>query len=354
RLDSTPYIVLSEGKLYWMIDAYTTTDKYPYSNLSKGGFNYIRNSVKITVNAYNGDVNFYVIDNNDPLIRTYRKIFPDLFKDFSEMPKDLALHIRYPRDLFQTQAEIYSVYHMTDPVVFYNKEDKWAIPNEIYAQEPTVMNPYYAIINFADQNYLEEYVLMLPFTPSTKNNMISWVAAMCDPENYGKIIEYQFPKEKLIFGPMQIESRIDQNTEISQLFTLWGQKGSTVIRGNLLVYPVKDSLFYVEPIYLQSEQSELPELKRVIVAYQNKIGVGLDLKGALNQIFGGTIVQTPTSVPAESTGQLQDLNIQELINKAVDDFNAAQEKLRAGDFTGYGDYINRLQETLDSLQKEME
>ena len=354
RFDSTPYIVLSEGKLYWMLDAYTTTSKYPYSNLSKGGYNYIRNSVKITVDAYNGDVNFYVIDNNDPLIRTYRKIFPDLFKDFSEMPKDLALHVRYPRDLFQTQAEIYSVYHMTDPVVFYNKEDKWAIPNEIYAQEPTVMNPYYAIINFADQNYLEEYVLMLPFTPSTKNNMISWVAAMCDAENYGKIIEYQFPKEKLIFGPMQIESRIDQNTEISQLFTLWGQKGSTVIRGNLLVYPVKDSLFYVEPIYLQSEQSELPELKRVIVAYQNKIGVGLDLKGALKQIFSETKIQTQTSVSAESTGQLQDLNVQELINKAVDDFNAAQEKLRAGDFTGYGDYINRLQETLENLQKEME
>ena len=184
--------------------------------------------------------------------------------------------------------------------------------------------------------------------------MISWVAAMCDAENYGKIIEYQFPKEKLIFGPMQIESRIDQNTEISQLFTLWGQKGSTVIRGNLLVYPVKDSLFYVEPIYLQSEQSELPELKRVIVAYQNKIGVGLDLKGALKQIFSETKIQTQTSVPAESTGQLQDLNVQELINKAVDDFNAAQEKLRAGDFTGYGDYINRLQETLENLQKEME
>lgn len=353
HFDSTPYMVLSEGNLYWMIDAYTTTNKYPYSNLSKGGYNYIRNSVKITVNAYNGDVNFYVIDKKDPLISTYRKIFPDLFKDFSDMPEDLALHIRYPRDLFQTQAEIYSVYHMTDPVVFYNKEDEWAIPTEIYAQEPTVMNPYYAIINFADQNYNEEYVLMLPFTPSTKNNMISWVAAMCDSENYGKIIEYQFPKEKLIFGPMQIESRIDQNTEISQLFTLWGQKGSTVIRGNLLVYPVKNSLLYVEPIYLQSEQSELPELKRVIVAYQNKIGVGSDLRDALNQIFGEAIIQTQTTAPAEPAGQLQDLNVQELINKAIDDFNKAQEKLRAGDFAGYGDYINRLQETLDNLQKEI-
>ncbi len=353
RFDSTPYIVLSEGKLYWMLDAYTTTNKYPYSIPSKDGFNYIRNSVKITVDAYNGDVTFYVIDQEDPLISTYRKIFPGLFKDFSEMPEDLRLHVRYPRDLFQTQAEIYSVYHMTDPVVFYNKEDEWAIPNEIYDQEPTVMNPYYAIINFEDQNYREEYVLMLPFTPSTKNNMVAWVAAMSDPENYGKIIEYQFPKEKLVFGPMQIESRIDQNTEISQLFTLWGQKGSTVIRGNLLVYPIKNSLLYVEPIYLQSEQSELPELKRVVVAYQNRIGVGSNLKNALNEIFGEAEVQSKTEAPAVAGGLLQNLNVQELINKAVDVFNGAQEKLRAGDFAGYGDDIDRLQTTLRDLQKEV-
>lgn len=352
RFDSSPYIVLSEGKLFWMMDAFTTTNKYPYSNISKAGYNYIRNSVKITIDAYNGDVNFYVIDNKDPLIRTYRKIFPNLFKDFAQMPEDLKLHVRYPLELFQAQAEMYSVYHMTDPVVFYNKEDEWSIPSEIYDQSPTVMSPYYAIINFAEQNLKDQFVLMLPFTPSNKSNMVSWVAAMCDPENYGKIIEYQFPKEKLIFGPMQIESRIDQNTEISQLFTLWGQKGSTVIRGNLLVYPVKNSLLYVEPIYLQSEQSKLPELKRVIVAYQNRIGVGVDLKDALSSIFGGETEPAQTTAPAGTVAPLQMPDVQALIDKAIRSFDAAQEKLRAGDFAGYGDYINRLKKTLDDLQKE--
>ena len=353
RFDSSPYIVLSEGKLFWMLDAYTSTDKYPYSNLSPEGYNYIRNSVKITVDAYNGDVNFYVADTKDPIISTYRKIFPGLFKDFSEMPEDLRMHVRYPRDLFQAQARMYSVYHMTDPVVFYNKEDEWAIPTEIYDQEPTAMNPYYALINFEDRKYKEEYVLLLPFTPATKNNMVSWVAAMCDPENYGEIIEYQFPKEKLIFGPMQIESRIDQNTEISQLFTLWGQKGSTVIRGNLLVYPIKNSLLYVEPLYLQAEQSKIPELKRVVVAYQNRISVGLDLKDALTKLFSGEQKQIETEGIIETAGQLPDLNIQELVDKAVDNFDEAQEKLRAGDFAGYGDSINRLQETLEDLQEQV-
>jgi uncharacterized membrane protein (UPF0182 family) len=239
---------------------------------------------------------------------------------------------------------------MNDPVVFYNKEDEWTIPNEIYSQEPTLMNPYFAIINFSGEKNREEYVLMLPFTPSTKNNMVSWVAAICDPENYGKIIEYQFPKEKLIFGPMQIESRIDQNTEISQLFTLWGQKGSTVIRGNLLVYPVRNSLLYVEPIYLQAEQSELPELKRVVVAYQDKIGVGDNLRDALNEVFGRAAEEKKQMETVEITEQLPDLDIEKLINRAVDDFNKAQERLREGDFSGYGDYINRLEKTLMDLQ----
>jgi uncharacterized membrane protein (UPF0182 family) len=240
---------------------------------------------------------------------------------------------------------------MTDPVVFYNKEDEWAIPTEIYDQEPTEMNPYYAIINFADQDYQDEYVLMLPFTPSNKNNMVSWFAALSDPEHYGKIIEYQFPKEKLIFGPMQIESRIDQNTEISQLFTLWGQKGSTVIRGNLLVYPIKNSLLYVEPIYLQAEQSQLPELKRVIVEYENEIGVGLNLREALNEIFGEAKTAAPSAAAAEDSDQRETLNAQELIDKAVEHFNNAQARLKAGDFAGYGDYIERLEKTLIELQE---
>ena len=348
--DQNPYIVISGGRLYWIVDAYTITNKYPYSNIYKDGFNYIRNSVKITVDAYNGNVNFYVVDKKDPIIKTYRKIFPELFKNFSEMPKDLTLHIRYPKYIFKAQTDMYTVYHMTDPQVFYNKEDKWSIPHEIYGEEETIMNPYYAIVKFPDKKEQDEYVLMLPFTPLNKNNMVSWVAAMCDPENYGKIIEYQFPKEKLIFGPMQIESRIDQNTEISQLLTLWGQKGSTVIRGNLLVYPVKNSLLYVEPIYLRSEKSELPELKRVVVAYQNKIGVGPDLKDALEEIFGG-IQAGKTAVTSNTVLPLQTLNAQELINQAVDNFTAAQNKLRAGDFAGYGEYMKRLQKVLNDLKK---
>jgi uncharacterized membrane protein (UPF0182 family) len=248
-----------------MIDAYTVTDQFPYSNPYRDGYNYIRNAVKITVNAYNGDVNFYVIDREDPLISTYSKIFPDMFKDIDEMPAGLKAHIRYPLYIFTVQAETYTIYHMTEPQVFYNKEDKWTLPREIYGETETEMIPYYIIIKFPDEDEAkfpdedeaEEFVLILPFTPTNKNNMLAWIAARSDGENYGRIIEYKFPKEKLIFGPLQIESRIDQNSDISQLFTLWGQKGSSVIRGNLLVIPVRDSLIYVEPVYLRAEQSEL-------------------------------------------------------------------------------------------------
>lgn len=352
--DQDPYIVISGGRLYWIVDAYTKTDKFPYSNIYKDGFNYIRNSVKITIDAYNGDVNFYIVDKKDPLIETYRKIFPSLFKDFSDMPEDLKLHMRYPKYIFTVQADMYSVYHMTDPQVFYNKEDEWAIPNEIYGEEETVMNPYYVIAKLPGVGERAEYILMLPFTPLNKNNMVSWVAAMCDPENYGNMVEYQFPKEKLIFGPMQIESRIDQNTEISQLLTLWGQKGSTVIRGNLLVYPIKNSILYVEPIYLRSEKSELPELKRVVVAYQNKIGVGPNLNDALDEIFGGTHAQTQAPPAVKAAQPLKTPDIQELINQAVIDFNTAQEKLRAGDFAGYGEYNKRLRKILMDLQESIE
>jgi len=354
--DQSPYIVVSGGRLYWIVDAYTKTDKFPYSNIYKDGFNYIRNSVKITIDAYNGEVNFYIVDKKDPLIETYRKIFPTLFKDFSDMPKDLKLHVRYPKYIFTAQANMYAVYHMIDPQVFYNKEDKWQIPHEIYGDKETVMNPYYVIVKFPGNKERYEYVLMMPFTPLNKNNMVSWFAAMCDPENYGNIVEFQFPKEKLIFGPMQIESRIDQNTEISQLFTLWGQKGSTVIRGNLLVYPIKNSILYVEPIYLRAEKSELPELKRVVVAYQDKIGVGINLEDALNEIFLGT--HAKAKVPAAAEGQtakpFKPLGTQELIKQAVIDFNTAQEKLRAGDFAGYGEYTKKLQKVLTDLSNSVE
>ena len=354
RYDPNPYIVINDGKLFWMVDAYTISDKFPYSQPYKDGYNYIRNSVKITINAYTGDVNYYVIDKKDPLLKTYMKIFPNLFKDISEMPKGLLQHVRYPMYMFKVQAELYSTYHMTDPQVFYNKEDKWTIPHEIYGESETEMSPYYTIVKFLDSEFdNEEFVLMLPFTPTNKNNMVAWVAAMCDPQNYGKMIEYKFPKEKLIFGPLQIESRIDQNSEISKLFTLWGQKGSKVIRGNLLVIPVKDSLIYIEPIYLRAEQSELPELKRVIVGYQDRIGVGLRLEDALFNVFGAT---TPTEAGKQAKkmtkGQAGALNIEDLINKAVSYFNEAQNRLKEGDFSGYGEYIKQLQNVLLELKEK--
>jgi uncharacterized membrane protein (UPF0182 family) len=353
KYDPNPYLVVNDGRLFWLLDAYTVTDQFPYSEPHRDRYNYIRNSIKITVDAYNGDVNFYVIDKKDPLIKTYSNIFPGMFKDISEMPDGLLAHVRYPMYIFSVQAELYSTYHMTDPQVFFNKEDKWATPREIYEQSETNMIPYYTIIKFPEDKQKEEFVLILPFTPVNKNNMLAWIAAKCDPENYGKIVEYQFPKEKLIYGPLQIESRIDQNSEISQLFTLWGQKGSSVIRGNLLVIPVKDSLIYVEPVYLRAEQSELPELKRVIVGYQDRIGLGLNLEEALFDVFGGA--KTAAAAKEEGRAPAPEttvLNLRDLVEKANKYFEDAQNKLRQGDFAGYGDSLKQLQTTLTQLEKQ--
>jgi uncharacterized membrane protein (UPF0182 family) len=355
RYDPNPYLVIHNGQLLWMIDAYTVTDQFPYSNPYRDGYNYIRNAVKITVNAYNGDVNFYVIDREDPLISTYSKIFPDMFKDIDEMPAGLKAHIRYPLYIFTVQAETYTIYHMTEPQVFYNKEDKWTLPREIYGETETEMIPYYIIIKFPDEDEAEEFVLILPFTPTNKNNMLAWIAARSDGENYGRIIEYKFPKEKLIFGPLQIESRIDQNSDISQLFTLWGQKGSSVIRGNLLVIPVRDSLIYVEPVYLRAEQSELPELKRVIVGYQDNIAMGLNLEGALTKLFGERTPLIAEAVEgAEETPVPVLRTVRELVAKAQEYYADAQRKLSEGDFAGYGSVIKNLENVLKELVEQTE
>jgi uncharacterized membrane protein (UPF0182 family) len=385
--DIDPYLVLHDGRLFWIYDAYTHTNQFPYSTpyeptppritqAAQGqqtqgqqqaqqqlnreiqatkypftGKNYIRNSVKITIDAYTGDVNYYVINDKDPLIQTYMKIFPHMFKDFSEMPEGLKHHIRYPMSLFNVQAEMYSTYHMTEPQVFYNKEDKWNIPQEIYGEVETQMIPYYTIIKFPDDSGDEEFVLILPFTPVNKNNMLAWIAARCDLENYGRIIEYKFPKEKLIYGPLQIESRIDQNSEISQLFTLWGQKGSSVIRGNLLVIPVRDSLIYVEPVYLRAEQSELPELKRVIVGYQDNIEIGLTLEDALVKLFTG-VVPTIDESGEQVVAAPAPLSLRELILGAQNIFDDAQKALREGDFAEYGDSIDELEKALQDLVEQ--
>jgi len=347
--DKDPYIVISkEGKLFWMQDAYTISSNYPYSTPVKGGyFNYIRNSVKVVIDAYNGTMDFYIIDQKDPVVNVYQNIFPQLFKNFDQMPEDLKEHIRYPKDLFQIQAELYSTYHMMDPDVFYNKEDYWNTPNEIYAENEIRMEPYYIVTRLPGHER-EEFILMTPFTPSTKNNMIAWLAAKNDQPDYGNLIVYKFPKEKLIFGPMQIEARIDQDSEISQQLTLWGQKGSTVIRGNLLVIPVEKSIIYVEPLYLRAETGEIPELKRVIVSNGSDVVIGNNLEDALEKLFMRTFKEREIVITGEEK------TLKDLIKEAAEYYESAQEFAREGNWSKYGEELQKLEQTLRLLQEASE
>lgn len=341
--DSDPYIVLSQGKLYWMVDAYTLTNMYPYSEPFDGKNNYIRNSVKVVIDAYNGDVTFYAFDETDPLLKTYANIFPNLFKSFEEMPADLKVHIRYPEGLFKVQAQMYATYHMQDPQVFYGKEDMWSIPEEIYEDSRQPVEAYYIIMKLPGESK-EEFILMLPLTPAGKDNMISWLCARCDLPNYGKLLTYKFPKDKLVYGPMQIEARIDQDAHISQQFTLWGQVGSRIIRGNLLVIPIEESILYVEPIYLQAEQTGLPEFKRVIVAFEDKIVMEENLETALTRIFKLEVGVKPE----------EELTTQKLIEAAVEYYDKAQEYLRTGNWSLYGKEMKKLEETLKKLESRIE
>lgn len=351
RYDNDPYMVIEGGKLYWLWDAYTTTDMYPYAEPFDRSMNYIRNSVKVVVDAYTGVVNFYIADAGDPLIKTYDKIFPGMFRPISEMPAGLQRHIRYPEDMFMVQAAKYLVYHMEDPEVFYNKEDKWSLPTELFGQKEQQMEPYYTIVKLPGEAK-PEYVQILPFTPHKKINMIAWMAGRSDGENYGKLLLYEFPKQELVYGPKQVEARIDQDSYISQQLTLWNQKGSSVIRGNLLVIPVKDSLLYVEPLYLQAEQSKMPELRRVIVAHGDKIVMEPNLNTALQKIFGKDVsraAETPV-IPTPQTGPQKSLK--ELASEAGKVYEEGLNKLKAGDWAGYGESNKRLKIILDELSNK--
>jgi hypothetical protein len=379
--DSDPYLVVSGGRLFWIQDAYTTSDMYPYSSRSYGrlgnkAVNYIRNSVKITIDAYNGDVVFYMMDEKDPIVKTYSTIFPDLFRPFKEMPGDLKKHIRYPKDLFKIQVGTYTKYHMEDVQVFYNQEDLWQIPDEMYGEGRQEMEPYYIIIKLPEEDK-EEFLLMLPFTPSKKDNMIGWLAARCDLPGYGKLLVYKLPKEKLVYGPMQIEARVDQQTEISRELSLWGQRGSRVIRGNLLAIPLGDTFIYVEPVYLEAKQEEsemsrtgpqpgafgkprrrggpgpspgaraasIPELKRVIVAFGNRLVMEENLDNALNRVLGAGIVTKPLAAPSiPQTGDISNLGV-----LALEHYNKAKDYLRQGNWAAYG----RELENLENILKEM-
>ena len=294
RYDHDPYLVAANpgdtndtgtgSYLYWIIDAYTTSDRYPYSDPGQNEFNYIRNSVKVIIDAYHGDVNFYVADPQDPIINTWTVIFPGLFKPLDAMPAALRSHIRYPQDFFKIQSERLLIYHMTDPQVFYNREDQWQVPLEIYGSEQQAVEPYYLIMKLPTAES-EEFILLLPFTPTQRINLIAWLAARSDGEDYGKLLLYQFPKQQLVYGQEQIEALINQDPVISQQISLWNRQGSRAIQGNLLVIPIERSLLYVEPLYLEAEQNSLPTLVRVIVVYENRIVMAETLDQALQAIF---------------------------------------------------------------------
>jgi uncharacterized protein len=311
RYDSDPYLVAADATpgqpsndpnyLYWIVDAYTTSDRYPYSDTGKEGINYIRNSVKVIVDAYHGSVDFYISDPSDPMIRTWSNIFPNLFKPLSAMPSSLRNHLRYPVDFFKLQSDRLMTYHMTDPQVFYNREDQWQIPNEVYGSKPRLVEPYYLITSLPTVPY-EEFILLLPYTPKERTNLIAWLAARSDGNNYGKLFLYVFPKQRLVYGPEQIEARINQDPVISQQISLWNREGSRVIQGNLLIIPIEQSLLYVEPLYLEATQNQLPTLVRVIVAYENRIVMAQTLEQAMNGIFQRETVTPPIvrAVDAES------------------------------------------------------
>ena len=382
--DGDPYLVVSGGKLYWIQDAYTTSDMYPYSRrsygrLGKKGLNYIRNSVKVTIDAYNGDVVFYMIDEKDPIVKTYSAIFPDLFRPFSEMPADLKKHIRYPKDLFKIQVDIYRTYHMEDIQVFYNKEDLWQIPDEKYSDSRQEMEPYYIIAKLPEEEK-EEFLLMLPFTPSKKDNMIGWLAARNDLPDYGNLLIYKLPKGKLVYGPMQIEARVDQQTEISRELSLWGQRGSRVIRGNLLAIPVSDTFIYVEPVYLEAKQEEselasaqppqprgfakprrrgvgvssqqdrsraasIPELKRVIVAFGNRLVMEENLDRALSSVLGEQVL--PEQLASPSIPETRDISNLGVL--ALEHYNKAKEYIRQGNWAEYGRELENLEKILKDI-----
>ncbi|HSC71140.1 MAG TPA: UPF0182 family protein, partial [Candidatus Methylomirabilis sp.] len=358
RFDPDPYLVITrDGRLVWIIDGYTTTNRFPYSEPVRGLGNYIRNSVKAVVDAYDGSLAFYLSEPDDPVIKAYTQAFPGLFQPLSAMPADLLPHIRYPQGLFAIQARMFATYHMRDPQVFYNKEDLWSIPKKAVEGQEREMEPYYTIMRLPGEKR-EEFILLIPFNPSKKDNMIAWLAARSDGAHYGKLVVYNFPKQKLIYGPRQIEARIDQDAFISQQLSLWGQRGSQVIRGSLLAIPIEQSLLYVEPLYLAAEKGSLPELKRVIVAFGNQIAMEENLESSLSQIFGapgkGPVVarvelpagQAPAPLPKREAG------VRALADQALQQYSRAQDQLRQGNFAAYGEEIKRLEATLKSLRDQ--
>ena len=346
--DEDPYLVVTpEGRLFWIIDGYTTSERYPYSEPTDGVGNYIRNSVKTVVDAYNGTVDFHVSDPDDPVVKAYAKGFPGLFKPLEAMPDALRSHVRYPQDLFKVQARMYATYHMQDPQVFYNKEDLLSIPIRTVDEQEREMEPYYTIMRLPGEAR-EEFVLLLPFTPNNRDNMRAWLAARSDGAHYGKLLALNFPKAKLIYGPKQVDARIDQDAYISQQLSLWGQRGSQVIRGSLLAIPIQDSLLYVQSLYLAAEQGSLPELKRVVAVFGNRIAMRENLEDALRDLFGEG-VEGPAAAPAvQAVAAQEDGDAPEA--QALEYYRRSMERLREGDWAGFGAALRQLERSLQAMQ----
>jgi uncharacterized protein len=352
RYDADPYLVVTKaGRLSWIIDAYTYSDRFPYSKPLKDGTNYLRNSVKVTVDAYDGSVAFYISDPGEIMAKVYSRIYPGLFKPMSAMPEDLRQHIRYPHQYLGLQAAIFAAYHMTDPKVFYNKENLWEIP--VLGEKP--MEPYYTVMKLPGEKK-EEYILLLPFTPSKRDNLAAWLTARCDGANYGKIQAYTFPRDRLIYGPKQIDARINQDAFISQQLTLWNQRGSEVIRGSMLVIPIEKSLLYVQPLFLTADKGGLPELRRVIVAYGDQVVMEETLELALQKIFGGKLpaqsgaqpVAAGAGAPAAGGGAGK-TPAAGLAKEAMAIFEKAVTLQRQGDWSGYGEELRKLQQVLKRM-----
>ena len=353
--DNDPYMVTVDGKLFWIIDAYTHTDMYPYSEpySQNSGTNYIRNSVKVVIDAYNGTTDYYIVDDTDPMAQTFKKIYPDLFKDMDEMPEAIRAHIRYPSTLLNIQAQVYQRYHMNDVKVFYQNEDLWEISNEIYGMEEQAMTPNYYIMKLPGEESAE-FVNSIPFTPKDKNNLMGLMVARNDGEHYGELVLYQMPKSRTVYGPMQVEAQIDQNTEISQEFSLWNSSGSNYSRGNMFVVPIEDSLLYIEPVYLEATNSSIPEVKRVIVAYGDRIAYEPTLAEALNSLFGeGSAQESQDSGASQQTegGSENTLSQTEIIQNAQEAFSNAQEASQNGDWAEYGRYLDELENYLNMLSE---
>jgi len=369
--DRDPYIVTNnEGKLFWIIDAFTETSNYPYSRhhkIDNDRVNYVRNSVKVVIDAYNGTTDFYVFDPEDPLLAAYRATFPALFRDASQMPADLRAHIRYPETLMRVQGEVYGLYHTQSARVFFQREDAWSVAQRVAIddqkqKQTQSIEPYFVLMQLPGEQVSNEFALILPFTPSNRNNMIGWMAGRSDGENYGKLLAYNFPKSRLIDGPLQIEARIDQNAQLSAQFSLWNQQGSRVLRGHLLVIPMGKSLLYVEPIYLKAESSPMPELRLVVLATQERLGFGQTFDEAMANLFGDAAnqsTQEKTESPKPPTGPQPTASptpppretTQQLINRAVQEFEDYQRLTAAGRLAEAGKKLEEHKRTLEELRR---